>query len=86
MENKQSVIYKYRDKIYHTLVNMIGIIIICIIPGYNLFHALTLMIFISFIKELYDRIKPNPTGFSLPDLLADLIGMILGSLIYYFVL
>ena len=32
-------------------------------------------------KEIYDTHKPNPTGFSLGDLMADLLGVIVGMVI-----
>ena len=72
------LIQKY-DKIAHA----------CIIAGVmqlsNFMPIVLVIIFaciISIGKEIADTYKPKPTGFSLGDLLADFIGMIVGIIIY----
>ena len=34
------------------------------------------------LKEVYDCFKPNPTGFSIGDLIADLAGMVLANIVF----
>lgn len=36
---------------------------------------------VSIGKEIYDTHKPKPTGFSLGDLMADLLGVIVGMVV-----
>ena len=74
-----------KDKLYHFLINFFGVNIIANIPTFELFHAISTMFFISFVKELYDRIKPKPTGFSTKDLIADIVGIIFGAYAYYLI-
>jgi len=45
--------------------------------GIIIANAITALFWIG--KEIYDCFKPNPTGFSWGDLLADLIGMIVAN-------
>lgn len=44
--------------------------------------AIAVAFFLSIAKEVYDRIKVNPTGFNLWDLLADALGIAAGIAIY----
>jgi len=38
------------------------------------------------LKEVYDCFKPNPTGFSIGDLIADLVGMFTANVIFIVIL
>ena len=43
--------------------------------------AIAVCVVLSLGKEVYDSVKPNATGFSLPDLVADMGGIIVGTFI-----
>jgi len=49
--------------------------------GIIIANAITALFWIG--KEVWDCFKPNPTGFSFGDLLADLIGMIVANVVFF---
>lgn len=65
-----------KDKIYHICANIILILIGNII---NVVFGVVLAILASLGKEIYDM--KNSSGFSKQDLVADLIGIIIGILL-----
>jgi len=68
------------DKKKHIAVNFIGVLSISIL--FNVVSALIIMMGISVSKEIYDKYKKNPTGFSFADLSADMAGMIIAVAVY----
>lgn len=64
------------DKILHFLINFFGIIVL--VDYINIILAISIMAGVSILKEMYDKYKKNPTGFSWWDLLADFTGLGLG--------
>ena len=70
---------KLFDKGLHFIVGFFGTLILTtFIP---LLCSIIIMIIISIAKEVYDKYKTNPTGFSWLDLLADTIGVVLAIFI-----
>lgn len=47
----------------------------------NIVSGITLALIASFGKEDYDEVRPNGSGWSWDDILADLLGIVLGILI-----
>lgn len=68
--------FTQRDKIYHITVNFIIVLILGVLFGPAI--GLASSIIVSLGKEIYDEYRPNGTGWDWKDLLADLIGMIIG--------
>ena len=73
------------DKVKHFLVNLIGVIVItniglflCCSFLFSLIIAVLSMVIISIIKEVMDV---KTTGFSVPDLVADSLGIIVAILL-----
>jgi hypothetical protein len=62
------------DKVLHFVCSalIMGLCSIVLNPMLSSFITIA----VGLLKELYDCHKPNPTGFSLGDLLADLLGMV----------
>ncbi len=78
MRRLWQIIRKY-DKIAH------GCTIAAVMQLSHIMNIVVVIVFacvISVGKEIYDKYKPNPTGFGLGDLLADFIGMVVGICIY----
>lgn len=70
---------KSNDKLLHLLVNLF---IILLFGGlFGIVIGLSLSILASLGKESYDALRPNGTGWDWKDLLADLVGIIIGILI-----
>ena len=49
---------------------------------FGLYGAATAL-FIGVLKEVYDALKPRPTGFNFADLLADALGVVAGSAVAF---
>lgn len=79
MKDLLNTILKY-DKVLHFIINFVGVIVISYYI--NIVFATIIMVIISVLKEFYDVIKPKPTGFSINDLIADVIGMTIGIFVY----
>lgn len=47
----------------------------------NVVSGIALALIASFGKEAYDEVRPNDSGWSWDDILADLLGIVLGILI-----
>lgn len=47
----------------------------------NIVSGITIALIASFGKEVYDEVRPNGSGWSWDDILADLLGIVLGILI-----
>lgn len=47
----------------------------------NVVSGIALALIASFGKEAYDEVRPNSSGWSWDDILADLLGIVLGILI-----
>lgn len=64
------------DKLLHFLCAMALMIATSLLTNPCIGCGVTMAVSIG--KEIYDCYKPNPTGFSLGDLMADLLGVIVG--------
>lgn len=69
---------KDNDKLKHVLVNFA---IVLVVGVFNLKVGVALAIVASISKELYDKYRPNGSGWDWKDLVADLIGIVIGILI-----
>lgn len=69
---------KDNDKLKHVLVNFA---IVLVVGVFNLKVGVALAIVASISKELYDKYRPNGSGWNWKDLIADLIGIVIGILI-----
>lgn len=69
---------KGNDKLKHVIFNFAIVLIVGI---FNLKVGVALAILASISKELYDKFRPNGTEWDWKDIIADLIGIILGILI-----
>lgn len=69
---------KTNDKVKHVLVNFA---IVLIVGLFNIKVGVALAIVASISKELYDKFRPNGTGWDWKDIVADLIGIVIGILI-----
>ena len=67
-----------KDKIYHFVVGAIFGIFTIWIP---IIWVLIFATIIFFNKEIYDKYKPQPTGFDWWDILADYVGFTVSTLI-----
>ncbi len=67
------------DKELHCLANVIMILLIAFI--FNLGLAIGIAFFISIVKEIWDKYI-RKSYFSIGDLVADIIGITIGCLIY----
>lgn len=67
------------DKLLHFLINLFSTILFGLIFG--IMYGISISLLISIGKELYDKFRPNGTGWDWKDIIADLIGIILGILI-----
>lgn len=81
MKKKKTCVEK--DKILHFMVSMaIAILVVLLCLPLGTIAAVGITVCVCSIagigKEIYDCKKDNPTGFDWKDLLADLIGMIVG--------
>lgn len=68
-----------KDKIYHIIINFIIVLFLGVI--FEPTVGLTVALIVSLGKEAYDEYKPESTGWNWEDLLADVIGMVIGLLI-----
>lgn len=67
------------DKNCHSIVNIIIVLIIGLLI--NPLIGVIVAVIVSVGKEIYDKIRPNGTGFDYQDLIADAIGILLGLFI-----
>ena len=67
-----------KDKIYHFVIGAIFGIFTIWLPVVAVLIAAT---FVFFNKEIYDKYKPQPTGFDWWDILADYVGFTVSTLI-----
>ena len=65
------------DKLLHVLVGFA----FGLVYAYIGFWSLTFGTIVFFYKEIYDKYKPNPTGFDWWDIAADYAGLLIGLLI-----
>ena len=65
------------DKILH-MICCFAIVVIFVL---NVVSGIALALIASFGKEAYDEVRPNGSGWSWDDILADLLGIVLGILI-----
>ena len=82
IERLKKIIKTY-DKVAHFAIMMV-IAQLCLVMTIPTVCVMAGVIAVG--KELYDCIKPQPTGFSLQDLLADFCGFCLGLAIYLLIL
>lgn len=66
-----------KDKILHFLVGLVFGLSYYFIAFWSLLFATIVF----FNKEIYDKYKPNPTGFDWWDIAADYAGLLIGLLI-----
>lgn len=64
------------DKLLHFVCAMVLMIVLSVLTNMCVGYGITMAICIG--KEIWDVYKPNPTGFSLGDFLADLLGIVVG--------
>lgn len=69
---------KGNDKLKHVIINFA---IVLVVGVFNLKVGVALAIVASISKELYDKYRPNGSGWDWKDLVADLIGIVIGILI-----
>lgn len=67
---------KTNDKVKHLLCNFIIVIVFGLI--FNPVIGLGLALIASLLKETYDEYRENGTGWNWNDIVADIIGIILG--------
>lgn len=67
------------DKILHMICCFAIVVIFGLIL--NIVSGIALALIASFGKEAYDEVRPNGYGWSWDDILADLLGIVLGILI-----
>ena len=67
-----------KDKIYHFVIGAIFGIFTIWLPVVVVLIAAT---FVFFNKEIYDKYKPQPTGFDWWDILADYVGLTVTTII-----
>lgn len=67
------------DKILHMICCFAIVVIFGLVL--NIVSGITLALIASFGKEVYDEVRPNGSGWSWDDILADLLGIVLGILI-----
>lgn len=67
---------KTNDKVKHLLCNFIIVIVFGLI--FNPIIGLGLALIASLLKEIYDEYRDNGTGWDWNDIVADIIGIILG--------
>lgn len=70
---------KGTDKLLHFLVNLFSTIIFGLTLG--IMFGISISVLLSIGKELYDQIRPNGTDWDWNDILADLVGILLGLFI-----
>lgn len=66
------------DKILHMICCFAIVVIFGLVL--NIVSGITLALIASFGKEVYDEVRPNGSGWSWDDILADLLGIVLGIL------
>ena len=71
---------KYHDKILHAFVCAFLVSLIASILTLDLAILITLLIGVA--KEVIDAVRKDGTGFDLYDLLADIVGITIGSLFW----
>lgn len=71
---------KYHDKILHAFVSAFLVSLIASILTLDLAILITLVIGVA--KETIDAVRKDGTGFDLYDLLADIVGITIGSLFW----
>ena len=71
---------KYYDKILHAFVCAFLVSLMASVLALDLAILITLVIGIA--KEAIDAIRKDGTGFDLYDLLADIVGITIGSLLW----
>lgn len=81
METIKTLINKLKeqDKLLHFLVNLFSTILFGLILG--IIYGICIPILISIGKEAYDYFRPNGTGWDWNDIIADVIGILLGIFI-----
>ena len=67
------------DKVLHMICCFAIVVIFGLIL--NVVSGIALALIASFGKEAYDEVRPNGSGWSWDDILADLLGIVLGILI-----
>ena len=67
------------DKVLHMICCFAIVVIFGLIL--NVVSGIALALIASFGKEAYDEVRPNGSGWSWDDLLADLLGIVLGILV-----
>lgn len=67
------------DKILHMICCFAIVVIFGLIL--NIVSGIALALIASFGKETYDEVRPNGSGWSWDDILADLLGIVLGILV-----
>jgi hypothetical protein len=67
------------DKILHIICCFAIVVIFGLVL--NIVSGITIALIASFGKEVYDEVRPNGSGWSWDDILADLLGIVLGILI-----
>lgn len=66
------------DKVLHMICCFAIVVIFGLIL--NVVSGIALALIASFGKEVYDEVRPNGSGWSWDDILADLLGIVLGIL------
>lgn len=69
-----------RDKLEHSIISYLIVITFAHLAslGWGIFFGLCF----AFGKELYDQLAEGGTGFDMEDLLADIVGIIIGVLVW----
>jgi VanZ family protein len=79
--SSQGSILKY-DKLEHLLLSVIGVLIAVFLLKIEILLALSLMLLLGIAWEIRDGLITNGQGFSIKDLIADFIGVLIG---YFFI-
>lgn len=81
METIKNLINKIKsnDKLAHLLVNLFIVVLFGWLFGVVI--GLSLAIIASLCKETYDEFRPNGTGWDWKDIIADIIGILIGLFI-----
>lgn len=81
METIKNWINKIRsnDKLLHLLVNLTIVIVFGLLSGIVI--GVGLAVIASLSKEVYDEYRPNGSGWDWDDIVADIIGILLGLFI-----
>ena len=77
------------DKIKHFVAWFIGTMLLLVLlylikADYYFLLANSIALGLGIAKEVYDCYKPNPTGFSIGDLIADVVAMIVANVVFIF--